>query len=140
MTPTPTPTYDVSPSFFNIPPNPTPPSTPSSNPLSTSSDLTTTCSYPTPLTSSSPTLDHPSSNISLIVDLSQPPLIQHPRRSSRPHHRPSHLKDFIFTTTHWCNVVTFDSLPFSNQAVLLTQSQWIESPSYKNWIRFGSKL
>ena len=123
--------YDVSPYPFHNLLTPTPTSTPLSHPLITSSDITTTCSTPTPETPPTPILNPSVLDISLIVDLSQPLPIYNLEDPLDLTIQPSHLTNFICTTAHWCNVVTFDSLPSSNQAVLLSQSQRVEPTSYK---------
>lgn len=56
-----------------------------------------------------------------------------PRRSLRSHQPPSHLKDYIChtSTTHWCNIVHFHSLPSHHQAFNASKSVWKEPSSYK---------
>ena len=123
------PSYDDSTLFTHT--HSIPPFTPT-NALNTSSDITTNNSPPTS-SSSTPTQD-----ISLIVDLSHVipnqllPANTFPTpKSTRLLKPPSHLKDFVCATTHCCNVVHFDSLPSSNQLLLLSQSKWQEPSTYK---------
>lgn len=67
-----------------------------------------------------PTYLHPSSTTSIP-----------PRKSSRSHHPPSHLKDYVCSPaiTHWCNLVSFSA--FSAHSPLLSNTQtWSEPTCY----------
>ena len=71
--------------------------------------------------------------VSLAIDLSQPIVLPSLliRKSTRLTKSPSHLKDFVCHTAHWCNLVRFDSLPPIHQSLLASQSQWHEPKTYK---------
>lgn len=86
--------------------------------------------------SASQNLPSPSHHPSLVIDLSLPPThLSDPfppsqlpplsnsqptpnvptRKSTRSSKAPSHLKDFVCSNVHWCNLVAFDSLSCSAQ-------------------------
>lgn len=76
--------------------------------------------HPTP--SALPVSQHHNNDPSLIIDFSSYMLhsIHHPRKSSRTHHPPSHLKDYVWNNTihHWCNLVSHTQLPLSHTLFL----------------------
>ena len=63
-----------------------------------------------------------------------------PRRTSRPHHQPTYLKDYVCSQavsnyalpaqSHWCNLVAFSQLPPQHQVHLSQLSTILEPNSY----------
>lgn len=140
---TPTSSYDDSflpPTIFTFPTTKSDPPTPpishkntTPTPISTASPPSVLTHTPSSYNSHSPPTLSSHSTLPLIVDLfdisSFPPLPT--RKSTRTSKPPSHLYDFICSTTHWCNLVQFSSLPICHQSLLASQSQWNEPQSYK---------
>lgn len=116
----------------------------------------------TPIPSTSPTCFdvfppaeqvHPPSDDTthLIDDPSHSPPLENidaaqqvPRRSTRTHNPPSHLKDYICTNdinAHWCNLVNIDFIPNSSDLHNSQDHHSIEPTSYKravqdpNWVQ-----
>lgn len=120
-TSTPFPTYDDT----YLPPNPfifpSRESTNTPTPIFSSSDGS-------PISSTIPATSSPPP-ISLVVDISQPP-IEPLRKSTRVHRAPSHLQDFVCSTAHWCNLVHFHSLPPVHQSFLASHTTWVEPRTY----------
>lgn len=113
-----------------------PPFIPSITP-SPSSDITqdTTITSFLPSSPSTPSTSH-SQNTPIQPDISsKSPLPHHPiiplRKSNRTSKVPIHLKDYVCSNAHWCNVVHFSSLSVSQQQVLGSHMQWQEPSSYK---------
>lgn len=102
----------------------TPPNT--TTPLSTNSH--TSSQHNANDLSHSPNTSHILPEISLVVDLSNPPLPT--RKSSRPTKPPPHLKDFVCSTAHWCNLVSFESLPSDHQSYIASHGLLQEPKSY----------
>ena len=111
------------PSYADLPMTPT---NRSSIPINTASSLSSNSPvslFFLPTVSTPPS--HSPNEISLVVDLSHPPSVLpllSTRKSTHVFKPPSHLKDFVCTTTHWCNLVTFQSLPSAHQSFLASHN------------------
>ena len=55
-----------------------------------------------------------------------------PWKSSRDHHPPSHLRDYVCnaTSSHWCKLISRNQLPSSNTSFLASHSNYIEPKTY----------
>lgn len=63
---------------------------------------------------------------------------QLPRRSSRQHNPPPHLKDYISTNkinAHWCNLVNLDRLPDAQHTLASQDHTLVEPRSYKQAVQ-----
>lgn len=92
----------------SMPPSSSTPTIPSTHPTPTS------IPYPTPPVPLPPLLPIPTN--------SPPPSL---RRSTRLLSKPPHLKDY------YCNLISYDTLPSSHQALLTSTSNWSEPKNYK---------
>lgn len=80
--------------------------------------------------------DTESVHLTDLIQLNSSVSTQPVRRSSRASKSPSHLDDYVCNTststiTHWCNLVTFDSLPVKQQEAIISTLELIEPTSFK---------